>query len=287
MKKVLFTLAAILGLSLALVATSCGGGGGGSDDDNESPTVVSSVSTAITGSEVFIDGRNVTIWARWCSDHEVTQKEYIRYCSFGVNHPNSYYGAGDNYPAYFVSWYDALVYCNELSIAEGLSPCYSISGSTIPSSWGSVPDLGDATWDAVTCDFNANGYRLPTEAEWEYFARGGNTTNSGQTIYSGSDTIGDVAWYSGDGFKVCEVKKKVANALGLYDMTGNVWEWCWDRYDSISTSTPSDGSPSGSGHVIRGGSFDDGPMHSSIAFRRGITLPYNKLIGFRVVRSAR
>lgn len=93
---------------------------------------------------------------------------------------------------------------------EGLIPCYTIKGSTDPAFWGSVPTTdNDAVWDAVTCNFEANGYRLPTEVEWEYFARGGNTTNEGQTEYSGSDTVDSVAWYCDNcDFKTHEVKKK-------------------------------------------------------------------------------
>ena len=89
--------------------------------------------------------------------YEVTQAEYEKYCSYGGSSPSSLYGDGDNYPAYYVSWYDALVYFNKRSMAEGLTPCYSISGSTDPSKWGTVPTSTDSTWDAVVCDWKANG----------------------------------------------------------------------------------------------------------------------------------
>ena len=94
--------------------------------------------------------------------YEVTQAEYEKYCSYGSSSPSSSYGDGDNYPAYFVSWYDALVYCNKRSMAEELTPCYSISASTNPEDWGDVPTSSDNTWNAVVCNWNANGYRLPT-----------------------------------------------------------------------------------------------------------------------------
>ena len=250
------------------------------------------VTGAIEGSQVFIEGRTVEIWARWCSDHEVTQSEYERYCSYGEDEsPSDTYGIGSNYPAYFVSWYDALVYCNRRSIAEHLTPCYTINNSTNPDDWGSVPKSSSSKWNAVTCDFTANGYRLPTEAEWEYFARGGNTSNSNQTIYSGSDTIDVVAWHPGnsDG-KVHEVKTKAPNALGLYDMSGNVWEWCWDRrwaYE-IHTSTPSAGGLSGSSRVRRGGSRGNLSDNCPVANLGVETSPFHRTydLGFRVVRSS-
>ncbi|MBO6131182.1 MAG: SUMF1/EgtB/PvdO family nonheme iron enzyme [Treponema sp.] len=263
--------------------TSTGTGSGSSESGSGNGSAVGcsisasslTVSETIEGSRVFIKGRTVEIWARWCSDHEVTQSEYERYCSYGGDEsPSDTYGIGSNYPAYFVSWYDALVYCNRRSIGEHLTPCYTINNSTNPDDWGSVPTEADETWDAVTCDFTANGYRLPTEVEWEYLARGGNTSNSNQTIYSGSDTIDDVAWYpDNSGGKTHEVKTKAPNALGLYDMSGNVWEFCWDWRSSES-------------RVRRGGTWNHrlcelGKDDAGLSpFRRNFDY------GFRVVRSS-
>ncbi|MBR0477152.1 MAG: formylglycine-generating enzyme family protein, partial [Treponema sp.] len=150
---------------------------------------------------------------------------------------------------------------------------------------------------SITCDFAANGYRLPTEAEWEYLARGGNLTNSGQTTYSGSNTIGSVAWYEENArlvgtdspdYGTHPVKTKNPNGKTLYDMSGNVYEWCWDWYDSngITASTPSTGAASGSLRVFRGGSWNYNASYCTVSIRSS-NPPYNRAysLGFRVVCS--
>ena len=229
--------------------------------------------------------------------YEVTQAEYEKYCSYGIGSPSSSYGDGDNYPVYYVSWYDALVYCNKRSIAEGLTPCYSISGNTDPSKWGTVPkSRSDSTWNAVVCDWNANGYRLPTEAEWEYAARAGDNTVDSLTYSGTSDVnkLGEYAWYtSNSSSKTHEVGTKKANAFGLYDMSGNVWEWCWNwftnSYDA-ETEGGSDptGASSGDYRVYRGGSWHYGSDSCAVSCRSGY-YPYSRNydLGFRVVRSAK
>ena len=227
--------------------------------------------------------------------YEVTQAEYEVYCSYGSSSPSSSYGDGDNYPAYYVSWYDALVYCNKRSMAEGLSPCYSISGNTDPSKWGTVPTSSDSTWNAVVCDWNANGYRLPTEAEWEYAARAGDNTVESLTYSGTSDVnkLGDYAWYyDSANDNTHEVGTKLPNAFGLYDMSGNVWEWCWNWFtDSYDTTTEGGSDPTGasagSDRVNRGGgwgSLSDGCAVSC----RNYNYPYerNRGLGFRVVRAS-
>ena len=230
-----------------------------------------------TKSEIFKDGKNVTVGDFYMSDHEVTQAEYETYCSYGgEDKPNAiYYGKGDNYPAYYVSWYDALVYCNKRSIAEGLTPCYTIKYSTDPDEWGTIPSGDDIIWNAAICDFTVNGYRLPTEAEWEYAARGGNRLTGTQYTYAGRDTIVEVAWYENNSpSNACKVKTRTANGLGLYDMSGNMWEWCWD-VDSNSE------------RFLRGGGWN-APSDLCMVSSRGSYGAYNRnyLIGFRVVRTA-
>ena len=226
--------------------------------------------------------------------YEVTQGEYEKYCEYVEKLPNSSYGEGDNYPVYYVSWYDALVYCNERSIDEGLTPCYSINGETDPSKWGTVPTSPDSTRDAVECDWGANGYRLPTEAEWEYAARAGDNTITKLTYSGLSSTsgVGSYAWYTANSdSKTHIVGQRSPNAFDLYDMSGNVSEWCWNwsttEYDT-TTEGKSDpiGALNGSSRVHRGGGWSSNLTTCSVQYRdsKGPSL-CSYTIGFRVVRS--
>ena len=249
--------------------------------------------TESLSSEVFVSGRNLKIASFYMSDHEVTRGEYKTLMGKDPSSASAYDKDGNrltgddavkNNPVNYISWYDALVYCNTRSINEGLTPCYTIDGKTDPKDWGSVPSSNNSTWNAATCDFTADGYRLPTEAEWEWAARGGENYT-----YAGSDDIDEVAWYTSNtnDTGTRDVKTKKKNAYGLYDMSGNVWEWCWDWDGSISGDTASTGPASGSYRCLRGGSWYYNANCAQVAYRDyGSPNGRHDDYGFRLVRNA-
>lgn len=203
---------------------------------------------------------------------EVTFDDYDSFArATGRNQPEDQGWGRGTRPVINVSWYDAVAYANWLSERNGLAPAYSINGTNV-------------TWDR-----NSDGWRLPTEAEWEYAARGGQSERN--TTYAGSGTIDTVAWYSSNSDNRSHlVGQKQANELGLYDMSGNVVEWCWDWYgnDYYTSSSPNNptGPASGGLRVLRGGGWYYGASSARVTtrFYRGPGLKTANL-GFRLVRS--
>jgi len=221
----------------------------------------------------------VTLTGFKMGKYPITQAQY--WVVMGTN--PSRFTASLDCPVENVTWYDAVEFCNKLSVKEGLQPVYTISGRTPAAGY----PITNAT---VTADWGKNGYRLPTEAEWEYAAKGGNPGAAGWVgyTYSGSNNADDVAWYVGNsGGRTHEVGQKRPNRLGLYDMSGNVLEWCWDwnaDYPSGAQTNPV-GASSGFYRVRRGGSWDysAGNTRSACRFSDYPNYRYSD-IGFRLVR---
>ncbi len=325
--------------------TQTGTDGGASTAETVPEGFVKVSGAKITGAEytnnytgVFPAGRTVTLSDFYMSKYEVTQAEYKEvmqnqkvtvygteytlaaepsYCSAGsTDYALDIASLGEkqeNRPVENVTWYDAVYYCNARSEKEGLTKAYNITVTIVSSN-----HITAATVKLVD---NANGYRLPTEAEWEYAARGGDpTADDWNYTFSGADTatnttyssttnsgLDSVGWYcynndkgttgasdvtnDAKGKGTHEVGKKAANRLGIYDMSGNVWEWCYDWYDSTSSETVADpvGPASGDDRVIRGGSWYNDAGYCTVFCRGGFNPHYRHRdfhLGFRVVRSS-
>jgi formylglycine-generating enzyme required for sulfatase activity len=241
----------------------------------------------------------------WMDTTEVTQGDYDTLMSHSYSAYSSPawfnpHGVGTRYPAYYVQWGDAALYCNARSKRDGLDTVYRYTGiSGIPGNWCEL--------QGVTIDYAKNGYRLPTEAEWEYACRAGTTSDycwgKDYDPYpeNGADTTEVCAhaiWYANawqfgadsSAFGTHAVASTTPNANHLYDMAGNLYEWCNDWYDSYSVGTAADpaGPDSGAFRVLRGGSWGSRATYLRSANRTFSVPDYSYyFVGFRAVRPVR
>lgn len=217
---------------------------------------------------------DVTVKSFYLGKTEVSFDDLDKFCADTKRDTNSipgYQWGRGKQAGIMVSWLTAVEYCNWLSEKEKLSKCYLINGTE------------------VKYLDTAKGYRLPTEAEWEFAARGGNSSKG--TYFSGSDAINEVGWFKGnsnDGpHAVAQLKP---NELGLYDMTGNLWEWVWDWYDGnyYKTSPKVDptGAESGNYRVMRGGAWYNDGTYANVYTRQNAAPGFRQnSVGFRVART--
>ena len=246
------------------IAAVTNGSVGHADNTNNAPHTVSLSAYLIGETEVTQE-----LWEKVMGNNPSAHQEYTKR------------------PVEKVSWYHAIAFCNKLSKACGLEPCYWVNGVNFDTlTFDDIPTSSNYYWNNAICYWNKNGFRLPTEAEWEWAAKGGKSDKWPGTNVERE--LKDYAWYKANcGWTTHEVKKKLPNGYGLYDMSGNVRDWCWDRYEN---STPADGQTDPTGpasgflRVERGGSGYDDADHVACAYR-SVNSPavWNGYLGLRVV----
>jgi len=305
----IIVIAALIGFGLAGCSTDGGG-------DQPFEMVLIRAGTFLMGSPDTEIGRSsnpgretqhsVTLTKKfYMGKYPVTQDEWVTVMGEG-NNPSGFDGLSGKEPATGeiqgrrpvekVSFYNVLVFCNRLSVLKGFDPVYSIESSTDPDDWGPVPTgANDATWDAVEIVSGANGYRLPTEAQWEYACRAGTTTAYNNGTEDGAN-IGDRAWYNDNSDVIThEVGRKKSNRWGLYDMLGNVMEWCWDgealNSDPYPNGETAETDPtyttSTARRISRGAKFNTSSIDNMRSAYRQSTSPWRDNYddqGFRIVR---
>lgn len=254
----------------------------------------------------------------WMGQYEITRNQYK--ALFGAEPTGSTssngatYSSGDEDPVQEVNWYQAITFCNKLSLAEGLTPVYSVRNvDFVTLTFQEIPRNSDSRWDNADSNWGANGYRLPTELEWMWAAMGADIENPGLTnttgylkTFAGSTGTNPREDYVVFGFFTQEegstkiersnpVGSKLPNELGIYDLSGNVWEWCWDWYGdngtwpnySIEASVSNyRGAQIGTHRVLRGGSWIQESFHTAVAYREHF-FPKHQFsgLGLRVVRN--
>lgn len=230
------------------------------------------------------------------SRREITRAQFL--AVLGSDPTDPAFSSGANDPVLKVSWYQAIAFCNKLSLASGLDPVYSVSGVDFGTlGYPAIPTSGNVDWNAASADWSKNGYRLPTETEWMWAAMGAPAAGQG----GGIDTTGYAKPFAGSAvgnvlaeYAVYQESKskpagsRLANELGLYDMSGNALEWTWDRYaDPYPSGTLTDyrGPDTGPNRVQRGGSWDDPSAYCAVGWRGYYSPQFSfSRFGFRVVR---
>lgn|SRR5574344_107859 len=289
MKKIIYFASLIFVIIIVPILTSCG-----SDDKDISCVSNNNTNDALEltyqiGTEEFnmvrVEGSSFTMGATDEQYHYADNNEYpthkvalsdfyIGTCEVTqglwnkIMDSNSNHFIGDKLPVDYAMWLDCILFCNKLSDYYGYSKCYLINGENV-----------------TLLNKGKGGFRLPTESEWEYAARGGCKSNN--YLYSGGNNLSDYAWcISNSEDKSHAVGTKLPNEIGLYDMSGNVWEWCWDFYGiypSYEQTNPL-GPTTGFNHIRRGGAWDCGISYSRVSERgKDLTGPIIGRLGLRLV----